>query len=84
MRIFFEVNRNRSDTSVELRNAELFNCYLKQINSKYDEFNFSQFVMQEYKEYAMDETVINSLLALSKCPELKELLAQHQARYSTK
>jgi energy-coupling factor transporter ATP-binding protein EcfA2 len=49
MRIFFEVNRNRSDTSVELRNAELFNCYLKQINSKYDEFNFSQFVMNVAK-----------------------------------
>ena len=40
--------------------------------------------LQEYKEYAMDETVINSLLALSKCPELKELLAQHLARYSAK
>lgn len=40
--------------------------------------------LQEYKEYAKDETVINSLLALSKYPELKELLAQHRARYSTK
>ena len=49
MRIFFEVNCNRNESVIELRNADIYYSYLERVNSEIKTINFIELVYKVAK-----------------------------------
>lgn len=44
MKIFFEVNQNKTGSTIELRNAEIYSLYVKKVNEAVTSFGFSDLI----------------------------------------
>jgi len=65
MRIFFEVNKNKDVNTLELRNAEIYKQYIKQISEKYQECNSSinfQEVLNRITKLMLDSNLFDGVL----------------------